>query len=161
MYLWSSTPGTGKTSASLCMLDWTVKPVSNVENCPEVYEIASGFIDAAEFPRILNNADNKRYSWYHDGRGGLFDADDIWSVVRRLPLVVVDDLRKPRDIEVRYGEDHVGKMKRVGDYRVGRPLVVTSNLAPHEVAGIYDSRVADRFLCGEVVHLDGQSRRGF
>lgn len=160
LYLWSQSPGTGKTSASLCLLDWTVPAQSSRNYSPEVADIASGFIDAAEWPRILNNADAKRYTWYNDGRGGTMDADDLWRLVKSLRLVVVDDLRRPRDIEVRYGEDHVGKMKRLGDLRVGRPLIVTSNLSPNEIAGVYDSRVADRFLCGEVVHLSGESRRG-
>lgn len=163
LYLWSKEPGTGKTSCALTLLDhygpaWAGEPSS------EASDALVGFIDFANFPRLLRAGERGRLQ---TGGRVVYDAA-VWGAVRRLQLVVLDDLRKPAEREQAWGDDHYGALKRVLDERVARPLVITSNLDPWEPAGggvpelvrVFDDRIADRIMCGTVYELSGPTRRG-
>lgn len=165
LYLWSRGPGSGKTSAALVMLDH-YGPEQTSDYPPEVEELMYGFADFASLPEVFRMADQRRT--YDGGARSIrtFYPADLWGFLRRAPLVVLDDLRKPTDREMRLGDDHYGTLKRVLDQRVGRPLIVTSNIDPWERGGaselvrVFDDRIADRLLCGTVFELAGASRRG-
>ncbi len=166
MCLWSRGPGTGKTSAALVLLDhYGPRPVG--EHTAEVADLMCGLADFAALPGIFRGAERGRHqcSTIH-GSQTLYPSD-LWGFVRKVRLLVLDDLRKPSDREMRLGDDHYGVLKRILDERVGKPLVVTSNIDPWEPVGggvpelvrTFDDRIADRIVCGTVFNLDGASRR--
>lgn len=130
---------------------------------PDVEEIMAGFIDFTWLPGIMRNATKGRYSWHENGRGGPLWESMIWAHLRRIGLVVIDDVRRPSAHEQTLGDDHYGLLKRLLDERVDRPIVVTSNIdpqgSPSELVSIFDDRIADRLLSGSVVELKGDSLR--
>lgn len=168
LYLWSREPGTGKTSCALVMLDHYGPLREGCEYSEEVREVMLGFIDFASFPRVLRAGEKGRHWCSTDHHCDTVYDTTIWSNVRGANVLVLDDVRKPGDREQAWGDDYYGALKRVLDVRVGRPLIITSNLDPWEPAGggvpelvrVFDDRIADRILCGTVFELSGASRRG-
>ena len=169
LYVWSKSPGTGKTSAGLVLLDHCGPVVDPMFNSDEARDVFGGFIDLASFPafiRRLGQGQVRRTDGESSGRA--VTETDFWRHYRRARVYVLDDLRKLSDAETRLGDDHYGLLKRLLDERSGLPLMVTSNLEPAtanaggqpELVKMYDDRIADRLLCGTVFHLPGQSRRG-
>ncbi|VTR97029.1 unnamed protein product [Gemmata massiliana] len=165
LYLWSPGPGTGKTSTALTLLDHYGHAHRGYS--ADVSEFMHGFADFAALPDLFRSAERGRY--YRSSSYGCQTiwSSDLWGAVRRSPLLVIDDLRKPSDREQRLGDDHYGILKRILDERVARPLVITSNVDPWEPPGggapelvrLFDDRVADRIVCGTVLELAGDSRR--
>ena len=159
LYLWSSSPGTGKTSAALSILDhcglgWD-KPVVDSEDC---HDVLCGFIDIVSFPRVLRQVERKQVRMMDSGN--LLTEPELWNQINNRKVLVIDDIRKPTAKEASLGDDSYTAMKRMLDSRVGRPLIVTGNLNPgDELQQVWDDRLADRILCGTVVEVDGESRR--
>ena len=165
LYLWSPGPGTGKTSAALTLLDHYGSSHSGYS--PDVSEFMNYFADFAALPDVFRSAEKGRHHRSTPHGCETVWASDLWNVVRRAPIFVLDDMRKPSDREQRLGDDHYGLFKRILDDRVARPLVITSNVDPWEPPGggvpelvrLFDDRIADRIVCGTVFELAGQSRR--
>lgn len=167
LYLWSRGPGSGKTSAALVMLDH-YGPCEVSDYPPDVEDLMYGFADFAALPGIFRAAEQRRVYVSPARTIQTMWPADIWGHIRRAKLLVLDDLRRPSDREMRLGDDHYGVLKRVLDERVGKPLIVTSNIDPWEPMGggqselvrAFDDRIADRLVCGTVFELGGASRRG-
>lgn len=71
------------------------------------------------------------------------------------PCVFLDDLgvRAPTDPMRQYLFDLL-------EYRKGKPLVITSNLAPHEgLSEMFDDRIISRICAGTVICISGEDRR--
>lgn len=164
LYLWSNGPGTGKTSAALLMLDIYGNQRDGYSR--EVHEFMNGFADFAALPELFRQAESKRHYLSTPHGCDTIYPNDLWTFVREAKLLVLDDLRKPSDREQRLGDDHFGILKRILDLRLGRPLIVTSNVNPYEREGygsdlvrLFDDRVASRILCGTRIELKGSDRR--
>lgn len=167
LYLWSPGPGSGKTCAALSMLD-----NYGSGNChgggSDVSEFLGGFADFASLPELFRMAEQKRLytTTASDGCQTVY-LSDLWAFVRTDKLLVLDDLRKPSDREQRLGEDHFGILKRILDLRIGKPLIITSNVDPwsppdgsqSDLVRLFDDRIADRITCGTVYKLACPSRR--
>ncbi|HET6576639.1 MAG TPA: hypothetical protein VFG68_23780 [Fimbriiglobus sp.] len=167
LYLWSASPGTGKTSAALAILDHCAPVRSDWSCSEELRDLMAGFCDFAILPGVLRAAEKPRFYWQEPGRGGTVYASDLWRWLKSARIIVLDDVRLPSAREQALGEDHYGVFKRVLDERIGRPLVVTTNICPWETASgemtelvrLFDDRIADRAVSGTVVELAGDSRR--
>lgn len=86
------------------------------------------------------------------------EVDDEFSHLGRKALAVLDEL----GTRERVGDLGYTVVKRFADIReqqAGRVAIYISNVAPHELANIYDDRLASRLLCGEVFELKGTDRR--
>ena len=115
-----------------------------------------------------------------DHVGGLFyDAEELADLVaagqlpnlletiRRAPLVVLDELC----CRERLTDLHYVAVKRLIDLRerAGCRLIAISNADPAQLASAYDTRIADRLLCGtifglgkkQVLRLQNSSSRRF
>ena len=83
---------------------------------------------------------------------------DPWNDVRSADVAVLDEIGcrvKVADLE--YSSD-----KRFCDEREMngyREAEFVSNVKPQDVSSLYDSRIADRMLCGTTFRLDNKSRR--
>jgi len=86
------------------------------------------------------------------------DSDDsergLTNKIRDTPLIVLNDfgIRAPTEAAFEI-------LIRIIDLRLGKPLIVTSNLEPEQLAKVFDDRVASRLLRGSVVHCVGDDRR--
>jgi hypothetical protein len=131
--------GTGKTCACLCLLD-----------------CAGGlYFTEATLCDDLDRARNGRLEWHHEGRGGTKWPEHFWADVVRAPLVVLDEIAlRDKVSDARYEAT-----KRLIDERFGLPLVVVSNPAMREIAGLYDARVFSRLAAGVTIELSGKDRR--
>lgn len=73
-------------------------------------------------------------------------------------LAILDELGTRANV----GEVGYKVVKRFADVREAeahRVAIYISNVAPHELAGIYDDRIASRLLCGTVFELKDEDRR--
>jgi len=68
--------------------------------------------------------------------------------------VILDDLglRPPTDTMYQSLFD-------VLEWRKGKPLLITSNKSPEDLALLYDDRIKSRLRAGTVVNMDGPDRR--
>jgi hypothetical protein len=132
--------GTGKTCAALVLLDHVAPAPPYYQNRPTSYQTAS---ELAE--RVIEAQQGRLEVW----------VPDLWKMIRDDALVVLDEL----GARSRVSDHHYDCVKRLIDERLGRPLVVVSNLALDQVAEVYDDRIASRLAAGTVVLLKGDDRR--
>ena len=164
LYLWSEKPGTGKSSASMAVLDrvnekrgFTVNPG---ELSPELVDLWCGFVDFHTLPKLMKESTTGCYWWREAGTGGTIKEQAIRNRLEHAGLIVLDDVLRPGRVEQRFGEDHCGILKWILDVRINRPLIITSNIEPwKELAATFDARIFDRIASGTVVHMPGDSRR--
>ena len=132
LYLWSKSPGTGKTCAGLVVADlWE-------RSRPWPFEdFANGLLDA-KF-----------------GRSEIGSLATWWGFVVSRSFVFLDDV----GTRERANETQYEAFKGVLDRREGLPLMVTSNLPPSSMVGIFDARVADRLVAGTTFEVVGESMR--
>lgn len=133
------TPGTGKTSALLCLLD----------HAGGEYHTMRGL------HALLIRAEQGRLEWYDRGRGGNLWPEQVWDRIGKAPLVVLDDV----GCRERVSDLHYETVKQVLEERAGRPLAVLSNLNLAGIVEIYDDRIFSRLSAGSVVELVGRDRR--
>jgi DNA replication protein DnaC len=131
--------GTGKTAASLCLLDYAGGE----------YWTVSGFC------KLMIQSEQGRLEWSECGRGGVVWPEQLWNRVAAAPLVVLDELGC-RD---KVSDAHYENVKTVIDERKGKPFVAISNHPLSQLAAIYDDRVFSRLSEGTVVELAGADRR--
>lgn len=129
-------PGTGKTCAALCLLDY-----------------AGGLYFT---PQILCQdllAASKEQLQTEGGRK--LTPRSIWAEIASTKLLVLDELgTRGKATDWQYE-----CVKRSIDEREGKPFVAMSNLDLDTLATIYDDRVASRLAAGTALHLDGNDRR--
>jgi DNA replication protein DnaC len=132
-------PGTGKTCAALCLLDFAGGE----------YYTVSGLHD------LLIRAQHGRLEWSRCGHGGTIWPETIWAKLARAPLVVLDEL----GCRERVSDAHYETVKRCIDERHNRAFIVISNLTLADVASVYDNRIFSRLGAGTVLELAGKDRR--
>lgn len=73
-------------------------------------------------------------------------------------LAVLDELGE-RERTGDLGYQAVKQFADVREQRAGRVAIYISNVPPHELADVYDDRLASRILCGTIHELTGDDRR--
>ncbi len=132
-------PGTGKTCAALCLLDYAGGEYHTTPGlCETLIRSAAG-----------------RLEWHTGGRGGMLWPETFWARLKAAPLVVLDELGA-RD---RVSDHHYEAVKRVLDERHNKPLVFLSNLDLATLERVYDDRLASRIAAGTVVKVGGPDQR--
>jgi len=133
-------PGTGKTCAALCLAD----------RVPGAW-----YLCVPHFCSRLTQAQFQGLDWSHEGRGGTWRAHDIWSMISKSPLVVLDEIGT-RD---KVSDAHYDAVKEVIDCRHCKPLICVSNLSLKELGRLYDGRIMSRLGAGTVLEIEGEDRR--
>ncbi|MCE9604620.1 MAG: hypothetical protein K8U03_06905, partial [Planctomycetia bacterium] len=88
-------------------------------------------------------------------------SDEVDSELRRLAekeLIVIDEI----GTRLKSGDLHYATLKMACDVReqhANRAMIAISNVAPHDIEGIYDDRIASRLLAGTVFELRDDDRR--
>ena len=154
LYLWSESPGTGKTTtAAALMSEWIARDyLGALKRGEQPRQFSAYFLDINAMQTSYNLAT-------------MTDDDDemkrIGAIIKRTqdaPFAVIDDIGVRSSSEAFRAYVHA-----VVNYRVtnGSPTVYTSNLPIEDMEKVFDARLYDRIRdqCG-VIHFDGKSRRG-
>jgi DNA replication protein DnaC len=158
LYLFSESPGTGKTTTAIAVLnEWIMryyyeesKRTGNDRQAPQ--QTPAYFLDVNSFQTDYNLA-----TMTNDEAG----INSIKAVIKRAqtaPFAVIDDIGVRSASEAFRAYIHA-----IINYRTvnGMPTVFTSNLPIEEMAVVFDARLYDRMrdMCA-VLHFDGTSKRG-
>lgn len=86
------------------------------------------------------------------------DADAEFDHIGGKALAVLDEIgARERNGDLAYIV--VKRFCDVREQKANRVSIFTSNVPPHEVANLYDDRIASRLLCGSIFELKGDDRR--
>lgn len=150
--------GSGKTCASLVMLDHLGDDAFLGVCSDQIRPWLAGFIDVRSIAGVKINTDKGKFHWGDGEREETARWDRLMKIIGRRSLVVFEEIGVGREA----ADFRLDSLLEVLNQRANepvRPFVVTSNIVPSAVAGIYDDRVADRILCGTVHKMEGKSRR--
>jgi DNA replication protein DnaC len=154
LYLWSESPGTGKTTTAIAVLnEWLIAHyLGSLKRNRQAAQVPAVFLDVNSFQTEYNLA-----TMTND------DAEmaKIRATIQRIqtaPFAVLDDIGVRSASEAFRSYVHA-----IVNYRTanGLPTVFTSNLPIEEMAVVFDARLYDRMrdMCA-VLHFNGESKRG-
>jgi DNA replication protein DnaC len=159
LYLWSESPGTGKTTSAAALLnEWMiVHYLGSLKRGRQALQRPAYFLDVNEFQTIYNEfnrdgiphdvkeqASRTYYTQYHNAKTA--------------PFAVLDDIGV-RDATPGFR----GDLHSIINHRVANGLVTvyTSNLPIVEMKRIFDERLYDRIRDLTIpLHFEGESKRG-
>ncbi|WP_309244784.1 DNA replication protein [Cohnella silvisoli] len=159
LYLYSATPGTGKTTTAAALLnEWlTVNYIGSLQRNRQADERPAYFLDvnawqtdynAFNRPRVPDEIAAPAAARYYAAQ----------RIAQTVPFLVADDLGV-RDASEAFRAD----LHTVINARVAAelPTVYTSNIPLAELGSLFDRRLADRVrdLCVEFTFV-GESKRG-
>ena len=169
LYLWSESPGTGKTTTAVALLNaWLVAHyIGSLKRGRQPLQQPAYFLDVNEFQTRYNLATMT------DDDAELSTIRELIGMCQRIPFLVMDD------IGVRgASEAFRAYLHAIINYRVanGLPTVYTSNIPihsdvepekrvkekkPYDIRDVFDDRLYDRIRdqCA-VLHFEGESKRG-
>lgn len=139
--------GTGKTCAALCLCD----------NVPRAAYFTASELHQAVMDSQFNRLTWRNFHWLEaepDALSKTVYANDLWKYLRRVPLLVIDELGRGN-----VTPSHLESVYRAVDERNGRPLVGISNHSPEALDSIYDAPTVSRLCAGTVYELTGNDRR--
>lgn len=160
LYLWSESPGTGKTTCASTILNEYIIAhyIGSVKRGVQAQQRPALFVDV-----------NRLQKWYNEfNRRGVPEsiaepaASNYYKTLKlaeSTPFVVFDDIGVRNCTEPFRADLHDAINHRVTNQL---PSVYTSNIPIEELEDIYDARLYDRIrdLCASI-HFEGTSRRGF
>lgn len=174
LYLWSESPGTGKTTTAVALLnEWLIRHyIGSIKRGQQPLQRPAYMVDVNEWQELYNGfsrngipqeiAEQKSHQYYLQ-----------MELAKKTPFVVLDD------IGVRSAsEPFRADLHSIINYRTanGFPTIYTSNIEldsgvpdekrvaaykPYDIKDIYDSRLFDRMrdMC-VVLKFAGKSKRG-
>jgi DNA replication protein DnaC len=154
LYLWSESPGTGKTTTAIAILnEWLIAHyLGSLKRNRQAIQTPAYFLDTNEFQTQYNLA-----TMTNDEAA----MSAIKATIQRTqtsPFAVLDDIGVRSASEAFRAYVHA-----IVNYRTtnGLPTVFTSNLPIEEMADVFDARLYDRMrdMCA-VLHFNGESKRG-
>ncbi|MHC8516824.1 P-loop NTPase family protein [Sporosarcina sp. ITBMC105] len=154
LYLWSESPGTGKTTTASALLnEWLIASyLGAIKRGMQPAQVSAIFFDVNAFQTDYNLA-----TMTSDETGMKRLAERI-KRVQQAPFAVLDDIGIRGATEAFRAYLHA-----VINYRVtnGLPTVYTSNLPMADLTGVFDARLYDRIRdqCIDM-HFTGASKRG-
>jgi DNA replication protein DnaC len=154
LYLWSESPGTGKTTTAIAVLnEWMIAHyLGSLKRERQALQTPAVFLDVNAFQTDYNLA-----TMTNDDS----EMAKIRATIQRTqtaPFAVLDDIGVRSASEAFRSYVHA-----IVNYRTanGLPTIFTSNLPIEEMAQVFDARLYDRMrdMCA-VLHFDGTSKRG-
>lgn len=154
LYLWSSSPGTGKTTLASALINaWiAVKYLTDINNGEQPKDPKALFLDINELQSdynlaVMTNDDDE-----------MVRIGTLMKKAQSAEFAVIDDVGTRSSTEAFTSYVHTIVNKRTSD---GLPTVYTSNLPMSEMKSMFSERIYDRMRdeCGEI-HFGGKSNRG-
>jgi DNA replication protein DnaC len=154
LYLWSESPGNGKTSSAVALMnEWIMTNyIGSLKRGIQALQTPAVFLDVNAFQTDYNLA-----TMTNDES----EMAKIKATIQRTqtaPFAVLDDIGVRSASEAFRAYVHA-----IVNYRTtnGLPTVFTSNLPIEEMAVVFDARLYDRMrdMCA-VLHFSGESKRG-
>ena len=147
-------PGTGKTCAMLCLLDYAGGEYHTVSGLCQMMNRAALGNYSVEDAGVRPNAIDGEKAYVHKRTVVLY-PHQIWARIGKAPLVVLDELGCRSNVS----DAHYEVVKDMVDARRRKPFVVLSNLPLVSIGRLYDDRIVSRLSAGTVVELSGADRR--
>ena len=138
LVLWGP-PGTGKTCAALCLLDYA----------------GGNYYAVPGLCSLLIQCQQGRLEWNNEGRGGIIWPEKFWSRLAAAPLIVLDEL----GCRGAFSDVHYEAVKNLIEERHCRPLVIISNVRINDLEKVYDARITSRLSAGTMIEVQGKDRR--
>jgi DNA replication protein DnaC len=154
LYLWSESPGTGKTTTAIVVLnEWMIAHyLGSLKRNRQSLQTPAYFLDCNAFQTDYNLATMTN----DDAAMGSIKA--TIQRTQQAPFAVLDDIGVRSASEAFRSYVHA-----IVNYRTanGLPTIFTSNLPIEEMAVVFDARLYDRMrdMCA-VLHFSGESKRG-
>lgn len=154
LYLWSEQAGTGKTTTAIVLLnEWiNIEYLNALKNGQQPPKVSGAFLDINALQSQYNLATMSK------NEDELKDFALTMKEMARKEFLVIDDIGVRRSTEAFRGYVH-----DLVNYRTvnGLPTIYTSNLPIHQMANVFDHRLADRIKdqCTDVF-FSGTSHRG-
>jgi DNA replication protein DnaC len=154
LYLWSESPGTGKTTTAIAVLnEWLIAHyLGSLKRNRQAQQTPAYFLDVNSFQTDYNLATMTN----DDAAMGSIKA--TIQRTQQAPFAVLDDIGVRSASEAFRSYVHA-----IVNYRTanGLPTIFTSNLPIEEMAVVFDARLYDRMrdMCA-VLHFSGNSARG-
>jgi DNA replication protein DnaC len=154
LYLWSESPGTGKTTTAIAVLnEWMIAHyLGSLKRNRQAAQTPAYFLDVNAFQTDYNLATMTN----DDAAMGSIKA--TIQRAQQAPFAVLDDIGVRSASEAFRSYVHA-----IVNYRTanGLPTIFTSNLPIEEMAVVFDARLYDRMrdMCA-VLHFSGNSFRG-
>lgn len=158
-YLWSESPGTGKTTSATALANEFIARtyIESLRKGEQPAQLLAYFLDVNSWQRLYTGFTRGNVPKEVAEKNSAIYYRQMASA-ERAPFAVLDDIGVRSDTEGFRGDLHA-----VINYRVtnGLPTAYTSNLPIKEMATVFDSRLYDRIRdnCG-VIHFSGSSARG-
>jgi DNA replication protein DnaC len=154
LFLWSESPGTGKTTTAIAVLnEWLIAHyLGSLKRNRQAQQTPAYFLDVNAFQTDYNLATMTN----DDAAMGSIKA--TIQRAQQAPFAVLDDIGVRSASEAFRSYVHA-----IVNYRTanGLPTIFTSNLPIEEMAVVFDARLYDRMrdMCA-VLHFSGNSFRG-
>ena len=154
LYLYSESPGTGKTTTAAALLNaWLVEHyLGSLKRNRQALQMPAYFLDVNEMQTDYNLATMT------DDEAGMKRIRALIERCQRVQFLVMDDIGVRNATEAFRSYLHA-----IINYRCsnGLPTVYTSNLPIEDMATVFDARLYDRMrdMCLDM-HFGGESKRG-
>jgi len=159
LYLYSESPGTGKTTTACAILnEWIVAHyLGSLKRGLQPLQVPAFLLDVNEWQTLYNEFNRANVPSDIAERASREYYRQMQSA-KQAPFVVLDDIGVRTATEGFRGDLHSVINARVTN---GMPTIYTSNLAIEDMARIFDARLYDRMrdMC-VVLEFGGESRRG-
>ncbi|MDR9792736.1 ATP-binding protein [Aeribacillus pallidus] len=159
VYMWSKSPGTGKTTTAAALLnDWLVAHyLGSLKRNRQILQRPAYFLDVNEWQTLYNEFNRSHVPEDIAERASREYYRQL-QAAKQAPFAVLDDIGVRQATEGFRGDLHAIINHRVTN---GLPTVYTSNLPIEDMARIFDERLYDRMrdMCA-VVEFSGESKRG-
>jgi DNA replication protein DnaC len=159
LYLWSESPGTGKTTTAIAVLnEWMIAHyLGSLRRNRQAAQVPAYFLDCNDWQTLFNEF-NRSNIPKEVAEPASREYYRRMQAAKTAPFVVIDDLGV-RDATTAFR----GDLHSVINHRTTNayPTVFTSNLPIEEMATVFDSRLYDRIRdqCLSI-YFDGTSKRG-
>jgi DNA replication protein DnaC len=159
LYLWSESPGTGKTTTAIAILnEWMIAHyLGSLRRNRQSAQVPAFFLDCNEWQTLFNEF-NRSNVPKEVAEPASREYYRRMNAAKSVLFTVIDDLGV-RDASPAFR----GDLHSVINHRTTNalPTVFTSNLPIEEMATVFDQRLYDRVRdqCA-VLHFGGESRRG-
>jgi DNA replication protein DnaC len=159
LYLWSESPGTGKTTTAIAVLnEWLIAHyLGSLKRNRQAGQTPAYFLDVNEWQTLFNEF-NRSNVPREVAEKASREYYRRMQIAKSSLLVVLDDIGVRTATEAFRGDLH-----SVINHRTinAQPTIFTSNLPIEEMAVVFDARLYDRMrdMCA-VMHFEGESKRG-